>query len=143
MTSSKPKVVYTYGVFDLFHNGHVELLKEAKSLGDKLIVGVFTDEVAASFKRKPIISEKDRLAVIKALSFVDQAILQTELSPENNLLKHKPSILAKGPGAGWEEGKEPPGQQIMNKMGGKVVQLSYHPGISTSDIINKIINGKI
>src|SRR3989344_5554973 len=97
-------IVYTYGVFDLFHSGHIELLKEAKALGDRLIVGLFTDEVAEGFKRRPIIPLEHRLAMLKHCVFVDDAVIQDQLSPDKSILRYKPRILAKGPGAGWEEG---------------------------------------
>lgn len=133
------KIVYTYGAFDLFHSGHVQLLKEARALGDTLIVGVFTDDVVEGFKRRPMISHDDRKAVIEALAFVDKVVTQDELHPGKNILLLKPHILAKGPGAGWEEGDEKaPGAEVMESIGGMVVKLSYHHGISTSQIIQKI-----
>jgi rfaE bifunctional protein nucleotidyltransferase chain/domain len=131
------KVVYTYGVFDLLHMGHVQLLQEAKALGGKLIVGIFTDEVAEGFKRKPIIAEDQRRDLVAQLKFVDQVLSQDELAPDKNLRELKPDILAKGPGANWEQGQTPPGSEAMNELGGEVVFLNYHDGISTSDIIKK------
>lgn len=135
---TKPKIVYTYGVFDLFHRGHVELLKEAKALGDELIVGVFTDEVAESFKRKPVIGFEDRLHMVAHCKFVDRVVVQKELQPDRNLEEIKPHILAKGPGAGWGKEQELPGKATMHKLGGSIILLDYHEGISTSDIINRI-----
>ncbi len=131
-------VVYTYGVFDLFHRGHVELLKEAKALGDELVVGVFTDEVAASFKRPPVVSFADRKHMVEHCIFVDRTVVQDELSPEKNIRAIQPQILAKGPGAGWEEGKIAPGQAAVEALGGKAVLLPYHDGISTSALIKKV-----
>jgi len=135
---SEPKIVYTYGVFDLFHRGHAELLKEAKALGDVLVVGVFTDGVAESFKRKPVIGHKDRMAVVASLRYVDRVVPLNQLAPDESLKRLKPHVLAKGPGAGWGEKNEIPGAATMKKLGGKVVKLKYHNGISTSDIIKKI-----
>ena len=63
----KRNKIFTYGVFDLFHYGHLRALKKAQSLGNKLIIGVFTDRVATEFKRKPIVNEKDRYILIKEL----------------------------------------------------------------------------
>ena len=63
--------VYTSGVFDLFHAGHLQALKRAKSLGDVLIVGVLSDEDAASYKRVPIIPYAERFAIIQSIQFVD------------------------------------------------------------------------
>lgn len=133
------KIVYTYGVFDLFHSGHVALLEEAKALGDMLIVGVFTDEVATKFKREPVIPFKHRKAIIEAIKCVDQVVAQDALPPDKNLKKIKPHILAKGPGAGWGEGsKKIPGEKTMKELGGMVIVMDYHDGISTSQIIKKI-----
>lgn len=133
------KIVYTYGVFDLFHSGHVQLLKEARALGDSLIVGIFTDEISASFKRRPVIPYEDRKAVVEALAFVDRVVEQDELHPGKNILRLRPHVLAKGPGAGWGEGEEKaPGMDVMESIGGIVVKLPYHHGISTSQIIEKL-----
>lgn len=133
------KVVYTYGVFDLFHSGHVQLLKKAKALGDRLIVGVFTDEVAEGFKRSPVIPFEHRVTVLEALAFVDQVVEQDELHPDKNILLLKPHILAKGPGAGWgEEDGKIPGAAAMESIGGTIIKLPYHHGISTSEIIEKL-----
>lgn len=141
-TAKNKKVVYTYGVFDLFHSGHLDLLKEAKELGDILIVGLFTDEVAESFKRKPVISLSHRIKVLENIKYVDKVIIQDELHPDKNILSLRPHILAKGPGAGWEDGKDAPGKVSTEKVGGKIVMLNYHHGISTSEIIKKIKESK-
>ena len=134
-TKLKEIIVYTYGAFDLLHVGHLQLLQEAKALGDKLIVGVFTDEVVEAFKRKPIIPQNQRMEMLKALRFVDEVVSQEELAPDTNLKKYKPDVLAKGPGASWEPGKEAPGTVTMKELGGELVFLNYHEGASTSDII--------
>lgn len=135
------KVVYTYGVFDLYHSGHVQLLKKAKKLGDYLIVGLFTDDVAASFKRTPVIPFDHRKKMLEHSVMVDKVIAQNELSPDKNIRKIAPHILAKGPGAGWDPKiRMAPGEETIRKMGGKVVRLPYHRGISTSEIIKKIKN---
>ncbi len=133
-----PVVVYTYGVFDLFHVGHLQLLKEAKKLGDKLIVGIYTDEVATKFKRKPIIPQAHRAAVVGNIGFVDEVIFQDEFQPNKNLLKIKPHKLVKGPGAGWEKGKNPPGAEVVKAWGGIAKVLDYHDVTSTSKIIEHI-----
>ena len=67
--------VYVIGVFDLFHRGHIELLKRAKGLGDKLIVAINSDEMVADYKRRPFINENDRLTVVEACSYVDEAFI--------------------------------------------------------------------
>lgn len=131
-------VVYTYGVFDLFHVGHLKLLREARALGGYLIVGVYTDAAAAQFKRPPIIPFEQRIELVRSIFEVNEAVQQYDFSPDKNLREIKPNILAKGPGAGWDEEGIVPGQQTMEELGGKVVRLPYHDGQSTSDIIHKI-----
>lgn len=127
--------VYTYGVFDLLHTGHVELLKQAKALGHTLIVGVFTDEVAKSYKRAPIIPQDQRYALISALKVVDKVVYQDEFSPQRNLDLLRPDIVCKADGAGWDE------QNIPKFEGVKSILLGYTNGVSTSAIIERIKNG--
>lgn len=136
--NNQKNIIYTYGVFDLFHVGHLRLLKEAKGLGDKLVVGVFTDKVAKDFKRLPIVPEDQRIEILRNLKCIDEVVIQDELQPDKNLAIIKPDILTKGPGAGWEYGKVFPGSETMNRLGGKIILLNYHSLISTSNIINKI-----
>jgi len=138
--ASEKIVVYTYGVYDLFHRGHLELLTDAKKLGDYLIVGIFSDDIAESFKRKPIITLQDRLEIIRHCKIVDDVVVQYELHPGKNLKKYKPHILAKGPGAGWSEKGKIPGEDMAQKLNIKIIRLNYHSGISTSEIIKKIKN---
>lgn len=133
------KVVYTYGVFDLFHVGHLKLLREARALGGYLIVGVFSDEVAASFKRAPIIPFAQRMAIVEALFDVNEVIGQHDYSPNKNIELLKPQILAKAPGAGWDiDNDKQPGQEAIEAIGGKAILLDYHAGVSTSGIIERI-----
>jgi len=138
MDKEKSVTVYTYGVFDLFHVGHLRLLEEAKGLGDNLVVGVFTDQVSEGFKRLPIVPEDQRAEILRNLKCVDEVVMQDELSPDKNLLALQPDVLAKGPGAGWEYGKVVPGSITMEGLGGKVIFLNYHGFTSTSAIIDKI-----
>lgn len=76
----KYKIGYTTGVFDLFHIGHLNVLKNAKALCDYLIVGVSTDEVVESYKhKKPIIPYKERVAIVEAIRYVDQVVPQIDM----------------------------------------------------------------
>lgn len=76
----KYKVGYTTGVFDMFHIGHLNILKRAKAMCDYLIVGVSTDEVVQEYKhKKPVIPFEDRLAIVEAIKYVDKAISQTTM----------------------------------------------------------------
>ena len=134
---SAQKTVYTYGVFDLLHHGHLQQLEEASKLGDRLVVGVFTDDVAAGFKRKPVIPQEQRCALLIGLECVDEVILQDEFAPDKNILRIRPHVIAKGPGAGWNEGSSPC-DIVAQQIGAQVIILPYHPGVSTSEIIKRI-----
>jgi glycerol-3-phosphate cytidylyltransferase len=122
--SAKNKV-YTYGVWDLFHYGHLMVLKQAEKLGE-LTVGVFSDRVAEGFKRKPIMNQKERVQILKALGY--KTIIQDSFYPEIKGI----DIIAKGEGAGWSKENIP---QFENK---KSVLLNYTKGISTSQIMKRI-----
>lgn len=127
----KQKVVYTYGVFDLLHIGHIKSLKQAKELGDFLIVGVFKDSVAGEFKRQPIWNQNLRKKTIEELGIADLVVYQGKLKPDEKYLKEfDVSIIAKGPGASFEN------MEFSNKI--KKVMLEYCGLTSTSDIIKKI-----
>ena len=128
-------VVYTSVVCDLLHIGHINLFKKAKELGDKLIVGVISDEGVSRYKRTPIIPLEQRIAVISALKYVDIVIEQDERSGVENMKKlGNISILIRGDDA------EISGEvDYIKSIGGKFVKIPYTSEISTSDIIGKII----
>ena len=138
------KIVYTYGVFDLLHPGHISLLERAKALGDYLIVGVVADKPVKDLKGKdrPIMKACDRLRIIEALRCVDLAVLQPEYDPSNDienlsLCNIKVDILAKG-----DDWDYIPGTETVEKLGGKLIKLSYTQGSSTSDMVKKIRGNK-
>ena len=79
------KIVYAYVVADIIHPGHILFLENAKKLGDKLFVGVLTDEAVMEKKPKPIMSFSDRLKIVEALECVDCAVAQDTYSPLNNV----------------------------------------------------------
>jgi len=124
-------IVYTYGVFDLLHYGHIRALKNARNLGDYLIIGVFTDKVAKGFKRQPILNEVERFNAIRELN-IGCVTLQDEFLPSQEFLNNLGiNIVAKAEGAGWDRGQVPKWKKI------KSILLPYTSGISSSEIIKR------
>lgn len=128
------KVIFTNGVYDILHAGHVQLLERARALGDLLIVGLNSD---ASVRRlgkgpeRPINAEKDRAAVLCALSSVDAVVIFSEDTPAALIEKLRPDILVKG--ADYKT------DQIAGaNFAGKVVRLPLKKGYSTTRIVGKL-----
>ena len=91
------KVVITYGTFDMFHIGHLNLLKRAKNLGDYLIVGVSTDEFNESKGKKTLIPYKQRVEIIKAIKYVDLVIPEIKWEQKlDDIKKHKVDLFVMG-----------------------------------------------
>lgn len=97
-SNRKDKIIFANGIFDLLHSGHVSLLRFAKSIGDKLIVGINSDGSAAKVKngKEPLNRENDRKAVLEAIGFVDQVIIYDDISPLNLIISLQPNIVVKG-----------------------------------------------
>ena len=92
------KIIFTNGVFDILHSGHIELLKFAKSLGKKLIVGINSDKSVKVIKGKnrPINNQEDRKKILLQLDVIDEVIIFDEITPTNLIKKLKPNIVVKG-----------------------------------------------
>ncbi|RRD39178.1 D-glycero-beta-D-manno-heptose 1-phosphate adenylyltransferase [Leptotrichia sp. OH3620_COT-345] len=132
------KTVFTNGVFDILHIGHLTYLEEAKELGDVLIIGVNSDASVKVNKgdKRPINNEKNRAEMLLGLKFVDYTVIFDEKTPEKLLELLKPDIHVKG---GDYEKKDLPETEIVEKNGGEVRILSFVDNNSTTGIINKII----
>ncbi len=133
----KSKVVFTNGCFDLIHLGHVRYLKQAKNLGDVLVVGVNSDESVRRLKGKgrPILPQEARAEIISSFSFVDYVVIFGEETPEKLISLLKPDIHVKG---GDYKGKEIPERRIVESYEGKVILVDLIEGYSTTSIIEKI-----
>ena len=92
------KLVFTNGCFDIIHRGHIELLKYAKSCGDKLIVGLNSDESVKNLKgpTRPIQSQEDRKSILEAIRWVDEVVIFEEETPINLIKSISPNIIVKG-----------------------------------------------
>lgn len=123
------KRIITFGTFDVFHVGHVNILKRAKELGDYLIVGVSSDQLNFSKKsRYPIYSEKDRVDIISSLRFVDEVFIEESLELKLEYIKrHHADILVMGDD--WA------GRFDWVKSNCDVLYLPRTPSISTTEII--------
>jgi D-beta-D-heptose 7-phosphate kinase/D-beta-D-heptose 1-phosphate adenosyltransferase len=131
------RVVFTNGVYDLVHPGHVHYLQEARRLGDALIVGVNSDRSVRSNKGddRPLTPETERAEIIAALECVDGVVLFDEDTPHEIIRSLQPDVLVKG--ADWAEDAIV-GREIVEGRGGRVVRIAIEPGYSTSAIINRI-----
>ncbi len=130
-------IVFTNGCFDILHVGHLSYLKEAKSLGDLLVVGLNSDESVKRLKgeERPVNSEKDRKLFLESLRHVDFVFIFNEDTPLNLIQTVKPDVLVKG--GDWKK-EEIVGSKFVEGRGGKVLSLLFKEGYSTTNIINKI-----
>ena len=131
------RVVFTNGVFDLLHPGHIRYLQQARALGDLLIIGLNSD---ASVRRnkgpeRPINSEDERAELLEALDCVDAVTIFDEETPAEIIKAIQPDILVKG--ADWAEDAIV-GRDTVEARGGRVVRVAVEPGYSTTEIIRKI-----
>lgn len=130
-------VVWTNGVFDLLHRGHIEYLCEARALGDHLIVGVNTDASVRRLKgsARPIHDQQSRVMQLAAMQAVDLVVLFEGDTPINEIKSIQPHYLVKG---GDYKTEEIVGGDFVKSHGGKVVVIPFVEGYSTSQIIEKI-----
>ncbi|MDC1311629.1 D-glycero-beta-D-manno-heptose 1-phosphate adenylyltransferase [Burkholderiales bacterium] len=131
-------LVFTNGVFDILHRGHVTYLAQAKALGAFLIVALNTDNSVKRLGKgsdRPINSTNDRIAVISALESVDAVTSFTEDTPLNLIMLIKPEILVKG--GDWGE-EEIVGSNEAKRWGGKTISIPFQFETSTSNTIQRI-----
>jgi D-glycero-beta-D-manno-heptose 1-phosphate adenylyltransferase len=131
------KIVFTNGCFDILHLGHVDYLEKARNLGDKLILGLNTDQSVSQLKgpSRPIVPQQARARVMAALSFVDLVVLFDDPTPYELIKYLTPNYLVKGSdyvisnivGADW-----------VIAQGGEIKTITLSEGFSTSNIITKI-----
>ena len=128
----KYKIGYTQGAFDMFHIGHLNLLKNAKAQCDILIVGVNSDALICSYKnKKTVIPEKDRKEIVKAIRYVDDVILATTLDKSEiwNNLKFDAIFI----GSDWKGNERWTNtEKALSEKGADVVYLEYTHGVSST-----------
>lgn len=135
------KIVFTNGCFDLLHLGHVRYLREAKKLGDLLIVGLNSDSSVRALKGRdrPYISEMERAEIIASLGCVDYVIIFPELRPDNLIKIIQPDFHVKG---GDYKTNQLPERKLVQSLGGKVIVIPPIKGRSTTSIVDKILGKK-
>jgi rfaE bifunctional protein nucleotidyltransferase chain/domain len=135
------KLVFTNGVFDLLHRGHVEYLEEARALGDRLVIGVNADASVRRLKGpgRPIVPEDERAELLRALECVDLVVLFDEDTPERIVREVAPDVLVKG--GDWALDAIV-GREFVEARGGRVQSIPLREGWSTTRIIDRIAAGK-
>jgi len=128
------KIVYTFMCLDLPHIGHINFIKRAKKLGDILVVGILTDDVIASYKRKPVMTIDERTAIAKTIRYIDKVVEQCDLDPTYLLKVLNPDVLCHA-----DDWTHIPGEEWMKNNGKEVMFVPYYKSQSTSRIINKIL----
>ena len=132
-------VVFTNGCFDLIHPGHIDLLREARGFGTKLIVGINSDESVRQIKGypRPYFSQTDRAAILKGLRFVDEVRVFDESTPAELIKRIKPDVLVKG--GDWNI-NEIIGADFVRSYGGRVCAVPLKTGYSSTELVKKIRN---
>jgi D-glycero-beta-D-manno-heptose 1-phosphate adenylyltransferase len=130
-------VVFTNGVFDLLHVGHLRYLQQARALGEALIVGLNSDRSVHANKgpSRPVTPEAERAEVLEALACVDGVVIFDQETPHDLIAAIQPDVLVKG--ADWAEDAIV-GRDIVEARGGRVVRVPLEAGRSTTAIIEKI-----
>jgi rfaE bifunctional protein nucleotidyltransferase chain/domain len=139
--AEKARIVFTNGVFDLLHRGHVEYLEEARALGDRLVVGLNDDASVRRLKGegRPIVPQDERRELVAALACVDLALLFGEDTPERLIRDVRPDVLVKG--GDWELDRIV-GREFVESSGGQVRTIPWREGLSTTRLVERIRAGK-
>ena len=130
------QIVFTNGCFDILHRGHLDYLSKAADLGDRLIIGVNTDQSVRNLKgsNRPVIDQETRALKLASLAYVDAVVLFDEETPLDLITALEPDILVKG--ADYSE-SEVVGAKEVQTRGGRVVLIPFLEGFSTSAIIER------
>jgi len=131
-------IVFTNGCFDLLHPGHVRSLRDARRLGDRLVVGLNSDASARRLDKgpgRPILEEGERAELLAALEMVDYVSIFDEDTPLELIRLVEPDVLVKG--ADWAP-DEIVGRDLVLARGGRIERLPYHSGLSTTELLRRI-----
>ncbi len=135
------RVVFTNGVFDLLHPGHVRLLLAARRLGDLLVVGMNSDASVRRLKGpdRPFVKQRDRAAMLAALEAVDYVVIFGQDTPARLIERLRPDVLVKG--GDWSRDRIV-GREVVEAAGGRVVRLPLLKGHSTTRLAGRVRRGR-
>jgi D-beta-D-heptose 7-phosphate kinase/D-beta-D-heptose 1-phosphate adenosyltransferase len=131
------RLVFTNGVFDLLHVGHVRYLAQARALGDALVVAINSDRTVRELKGpgRPVFDQAERAEILAALRHVDYVVVFDDISPRSLIRELLPDVLAKG---GDYQLDEIHGREEVEGAGGEVISLPFVPGASTTVLIERM-----
>jgi len=131
------RLVFTNGVFDLLHIGHVRYLAQARALGDALLVAINSDRTVRELKGsdRPVFDQAERAEILAALRYVDYVVVFDDISPRTLIAKLLPDVLVKG---GDYKLDEVHGREEVEAAGGKVISLPFVQGSSTTSLIERM-----
>ena len=134
------RLVFTNGVFDLLHVGHVRYLAQARALGDALLVAINSDRTVRELKgsNRPIFNEAERAEILAALRVVDYVVVFDDVSPRSLIAELLPDVLVKGGDYNLDQIH---GREEVEAAGGNVISLPFVEGASTTSLIEKMSHG--
>jgi rfaE bifunctional protein nucleotidyltransferase chain/domain len=137
LRSTGARLVFTNGVFDLLHVGHVRYLAQARALGDALVVAINSDRCVRDLKGsdRPVFDEAERAEILAALRCVDYVVIFDDISPRKLIGKLLPDVLVKG---GDYQIDEIHGREEVEAAGGQVIPLPFVPGASTTSLLERM-----
>ena len=137
LRSQGARLVFTNGVFDLLHVGHVRYLAQARTLGDALVVAINSDRSVRELKgpERPVFDQAERAEILAALRQVDYVVVFDDISPRSLIAQLLPDVLVKG---GDYQLDEIHGREEVEAAGGKVISLPFVDGASTSRLIERM-----
>jgi rfaE bifunctional protein nucleotidyltransferase chain/domain len=137
LRSAGRRLVFTNGVFDLLHVGHVRYLSQARALGDVLLVAINSDRTVRELKgpNRPIFDQTERAEILAALRVVDYVTIFDDVSPRSLIAELLPDVLAKGGDYGLDQIH---GREEVEAAGGKVISLPFVDGASTTALITRM-----
>jgi D-beta-D-heptose 7-phosphate kinase/D-beta-D-heptose 1-phosphate adenosyltransferase len=137
LRAARKRLVFTNGVFDLLHVGHVRYLTQARALGDALVVAINSDRTVRELKgpERPLFAQHERAEILAGLRDVDYVVVFDDISPRATIKELLPDVLVKG---GDYQLNEIHGREEVEAAGGEVISLPFVPGASTTSVLQKM-----